>query len=77
MPPKYFNKISEGLARAAELRRCAAETADPIWKAHLRDLELQWLDIVESYKFASQAGLFLEDLHARRSASNGKLAQQV
>ena len=71
MDAKLFNKISEGLARAAELRKQANATNDPIWKGELLELESRWLDIVESYRVVSDSDRFLKDVYARRPARKG------
>ena len=60
MDAKLFNKISEGLARAAELRKQANATNDPAWKDELLELESRWLDIVESYRVVSDSDRFPE-----------------
>jgi hypothetical protein len=64
---KYFDKISECLARAAELRESANATTSPTRKTELLKLESQWLSVAESYKLVSQTGRFAVDGYARRS----------
>ena len=72
---KPSNKISECLVRVADLRQRASEANDPASKAHLHDLALQWLAVLDSYKFVEGADRFLKDLRARQSAPE-KLAQK-
>jgi hypothetical protein len=64
---KFFDKISECFARAAELRECANATSSPTRKTELLKLETQWLSVVESYKLVSRAGRFPIDGYTRRS----------
>jgi hypothetical protein len=68
MPLNTSVKISKCLAHIAELRERARADADPASKAELRDLELQWMAVVDSYQMVEQSGRFLKDLRARRSA---------
>jgi GAF domain-containing protein len=56
---KLSNKIIECLAHAADARERANAATDPDLKANLLDIELRWLSLVESYKFAEQASRFL------------------
>src|SRR5262245_2229694 len=73
---KFFNKISECLARAADLRELAnAATTTPARKAELLKLESQLLNVVESYRLMSRTGRFREDEYARWSARMDQLAQ--
>jgi GAF domain-containing protein len=69
-----IDKIKECLSRAADLRRQAAAAADSAYKADLRGLALQWLDIAESYKLIEQSNRFLKDRRARRFAADERLA---
>jgi len=72
---KPSNKISECLVRVADLRQRASEAKDSASKAHLHDLALQWLAVLDSYKFMEGADRFLKDVRARQSAPE-KLAQK-
>src|SRR5262245_31613249 len=64
------DKIKECLSRAAELRKLASAASDPASKFDFRGLELQWLDIAESYKLVERSNRFLTDARARRIAPN-------
>jgi GAF domain-containing protein len=56
---KLSNKIIECLAHAADARERANAATDPALKANLLDIELRWLSLVESYRFAEQPSRFL------------------
>lgn len=47
-------KQRECLQRAADCRRRATETADPVAKSELLDLERSWRLLAQSYEFANQ-----------------------
>ena len=76
MPLNTSEKISECRARIAGLRKRAAAEADPDSKAELRGLELQWLEVLESYELVADGNRFLNEIRARRSAlQQQKIAQ--
>ena len=75
MPLNTSEKISECRARIADLRKRAAAEADPDSKAELRGLELQWLEVLESYELVADGNRFLNEIRARRSALQQKIAQ--
>jgi hypothetical protein len=68
MPVNHSEKISACLARAAGLRKRSNGDADVAFETELHRLASQWLEIAESYKFIEQAGRYLENARARRSA---------
>jgi len=72
MALKFFDKISECLARAAELRECANATTNPTRKTELLKLESQWLSVVESYKLVSRTGRFPVDGYRRSEAADDR-----
>jgi hypothetical protein len=74
MPHDPSAKIEACLSRAANLRIQAAAADDAESRAELRDLEVQWLNIAESYKLVEQSAIFLKDLRARRAAAYERLA---
>lgn len=67
-------KIKECLSRAAALRKQAVAATDSASKSDLRGLELQWLDIAESYKLVEQSNSFLKGVRTRRLAASERLA---
>ena len=75
MPRNTSVKISKCLTHIAELRERARADADPASKVELRDLELQWMAVVDSYQMVEQSGRYLKDLRARRSAPKEPRAQ--
>jgi hypothetical protein len=75
MAPKNSNKINECLARLADLRQRADAETDLLSKTELRDLELQWLAVLESYKLVEEAVQFLKGVRAPRSAPEQMLPQ--
>src|SRR5215467_12405421 len=75
MPLSTSVKISKCLAHIAELRERARADADPASEAELRNLELQWMAVVDSYRMVEQSGRFLKDLRLRRSAPKETGAQ--
>ena len=75
MPLNTSVKISKCLAHIAELRERARADADPASKAELRDLELQWMAVVDSYRMVEQSRRFLKDLRVRQSAPKETRAQ--
>jgi hypothetical protein len=75
MPLDTSVKISKCLAHIAKLRERARADADPASKAELRDLELQWMAVVDGYQMVEQSDRFLKDLCARRSAPKETQAQ--
>jgi hypothetical protein len=57
-------KINRCLERVADLRaRSDAETNSAL-RAELRDYEVQWLDILETYQFLDEAGRYLSGMRA-------------
>jgi hypothetical protein len=67
-PPKSADRIGRCVARAAELRQRAESEADPVAKAELQRLAMQWIDIAESYRLVADGHHFIEGVRARRSA---------
>jgi hypothetical protein len=74
-PSTPLIRLASALHALQTLRERARADANRGSKAELRDLELQWLGLVESYKYIEQAGRFLKDVRVRQSAANEKLAQ--
>jgi hypothetical protein len=75
MPLDTSVKISKCLAHIAKLRERARADADPASMTELRDLELQWMAVVDSYQMVEESGRFLKDLRARRFAPKETRAQ--
>jgi hypothetical protein len=71
MPQKPSNKLSECLLRIDELRRRAQSGSDPVSKAELHRLELQWLTVADSYKALEESSRYLHDLRNGKSIANG------
>jgi hypothetical protein len=66
---KPSGKISECLARVADLRQRADTSTDAAAKAELRGLQLQWQAVVDSYQLMEETARFLSDVRARRAAA--------
>jgi len=72
-------KFRKCLAHIADLRERANAATDPSWKSHLRDLELHWMEITDSYKGLEETGRYLNGVRARRFLPriNRRLAPQL
>jgi len=68
-------KISECRAYIADLRKREKAETDPAAKAELQGLQLQWLEVLDSYELVADGNSFLTGLRARRYSRLQEMAQ--
>ncbi len=70
MLQKLSHHIAACIDRAADCRRRAEQTIDPVLKADLLDMETRWTQLAQNYEFVGSLERFVLSAHKHFEARN-------